>query len=66
MVIVETQADTGVLSNIYYFSLEPAPAILTTSWTASTSTPAAVTTTTAGTVGVNEVQRLTLQNDIYD
>jgi hypothetical protein len=66
MVIVETQVDTAVLSNIYYFSLEPAPAILTTSWTASTSTPAAVTTTTAGTVGVNEVQRLTLQNDIYD
>ena len=31
MVIVETQADTAALSNIYYFSLEPAPAILTLS-----------------------------------
>ena len=66
MVIVETQADTAALSNIYYLSLEPAPAILTTSWTASTSTAAAVTTTTVGSTGVNEVQRLTLQNDIYD
>jgi hypothetical protein len=66
MVIVETQADTAALSNIYYLSLNPAPAILTTSWTASTSTAAAVTTTTVGSVGVNEVQRLTLQNDIYD
>ena len=66
MVIVQTQFDTAVLSSIFYLALEPAPAILTTSWTANTSTPAAVTTTTAGTVGVNEVQRLTLQNDIYD
>jgi hypothetical protein len=66
MVIVQTQVSTVSLSDIFYLSLEPAPAILTTSWTASTSTPAAVTTTTAGTVGVNEVQRLTLQNDIYD
>jgi hypothetical protein len=66
MVIVQTQVNTVSLADIWYLSLEPAPAILTTSWTASTSTAAAVTTTTVGSVGVNEVQRLTLQNDIYD
>ena len=66
IVIVNTQDGTASLSEKWNATIAPAPAILTTSWTASTSTPAAVTTTTAGAVGVNEVQRLTLQSDIYD
>lgn len=56
---------TAALSKKFQVTLNRAPAVLATTWTANTPTAAAITTTTGGSAGVNEVQRLTIQSDAY-
>lgn len=65
MEIINTENGDSLLSEKWHFTLSKAPAVLTTSWTANTPTAAAVSTVTGGSAGVNEVQRITIQNDVY-